>query len=91
VKGVGAAFHPATVSSSQAMISSGVWGCWPAKARRTRIRWSDSAIFNQLPESGVYSGNTPWAKSQRTSSMLRCPARLSPTRISRNGGMGSGP
>src|SRR5258706_487338 len=32
--GVGAAFHPATVSSNQVMISCGVCGCCPASARR---------------------------------------------------------
>jgi len=32
-KGVGAAVQPATVSSSQAMSSAAVWGCWPASAR----------------------------------------------------------
>ena len=32
---------------------AGDWGWCPASARRTRMRWTDSAIFNQEPLSGV--------------------------------------
>src|SRR3954471_3610196 len=52
-KGVGLAFQPATVSSSQAIRSSWDWGCCPSRARRTMMRWTDSAMFNQEPLSGV--------------------------------------
>lgn len=34
---VGASFQPATVSSNQVIMSSGVSGCWPACARRTGV------------------------------------------------------
>src|SRR6266568_8510999 len=40
------------------------------------------------PLSGVYSGMTPWANSQVTIELLRCPARLSQIRIKRSGGSG---
>ena len=56
---LGCAFQPVTVPSSQAMISAAVCGCWPARARRTMIRWTDSAMLSQEPDSGVYKGSTP--------------------------------
>src|SRR3954453_18394057 len=52
-KGVGLAFQPAAVSSSQAIRSSWDWGCCPSRARRTMMRWTDSAMFSQEPLIGV--------------------------------------
>jgi len=51
--GVGAAFHPATVSSNQVNDLLRVCGCCPASARRTTIRCSASARLSHEPESGV--------------------------------------
>lgn len=51
--GVGSAFQPATVSSSHVMISVGVCGCCPSKARRTLRRWSAAARFSQEPLNGA--------------------------------------
>ena len=51
--GVGSWFQPATVCSNQSMICCGVCGSCPARARRTRMRCIDSAIFSQDPPSGV--------------------------------------
>ena len=50
----------------------------------------DSAMLSHDPDSGVYSGITPWANSHNTSASLQCPARLSSTSSSRNGGNASG-
>jgi hypothetical protein len=50
----------------------------------------DSAMFSQLPPSGVYSGMTPWAQSQSTISGVLWPARLSQTSRSRSGGRSAG-
>jgi uncharacterized membrane protein len=88
-KGVGAWFHPISVSSNHPMISSGVCGCCPASARRTMIRCSDSAIFSHEPLSGVYNGMTPCWNNHRTIDQLRCPAKLSQIRSKRSGGNGS--
>src|SRR5258708_38325898 len=86
MNGVGAAFQPATVSSNQVMISAAVFGCWPLSARPHRMRWTDSAMFNQEPLNGVYSGITPCANNQMTMDELKWPARLSQTSISPRGG-----
>jgi len=51
----------------EVMISSGVRGCRPARARRTMIRWTASGRVSHDPESGVYQGITPCANSQPTS------------------------
>ena len=72
------------------MMSSGDAGVAPASARRTRMRWIDSAMFSQEPLSGVYSGMTPWATSHNTSAGVLCPVRLSRTSSSRRGGRRSG-
>ena len=72
------------------MISSAVCGCWPSKARRLRIRCTDSVIFSQDPLNGVYSGMMPWLKSHRTISGVECPARLSQIKSMRKGGSSSG-
>ncbi len=88
--GVGSRFHPRTVASSHAMISPGVCGCCPARARRTRMRWIDSAIVSQEPPSGVYSGMIPCRNSHSTSSGVVCPARLSQMSSMRKGGNSTG-
>jgi len=88
-KGVGSAFHPSAVSSNQSMRSSGVAGSCPARARRTMMRCTDSAMLSHDPESGVYKGSTPWRVSQRRRAALVWPTRLSQTRISRSGGRGA--
>jgi hypothetical protein len=88
--GVGSAFQPRAVASSQSMMSSGDVGVSPASARRTRMRWIDSAMFSQEPLSGVYSGMTPWATSHRTRLGVLWPVRLSRTSSSRRGGRRSG-
>jgi len=64
-KGVGWAFHPVAVSSNHVMRSCGVVGSWPASARRTIMRWTDSAMLSHDPERGVYKGSTPCATNQR--------------------------
>ena len=53
------------------MMSFGDAGVSPVSARRTRMRWIDSAMFSQDPLSGVYSGITPWANSQVMIDVLR--------------------
>ena len=53
VKGVGRLFQAWAVCSNQPPISAGLRGCWPSSARRFRMRWMDSAMFSQLPPSGV--------------------------------------
>ena len=69
---VGAAFQPATVSSSHVMTSTAVEvGCCPESARPMRMRWTDSAMFSQDPLSGVQSGITPWANNHFTIDQLR--------------------
>ena len=72
-------FQPATVASSQVSRSCWDWGWWPSSARRTRIRWTDSAMFSQDPLIGVYSGMMPCWNNQSTMVPLRWPARLSQT------------
>ena len=57
-----------------------------AKARLTRTRWMDSAIFNPLPLMGVYSGMMPCAISQHTNATLLWPLRLSRISNNRKGG-----
>ena len=52
------------------------------------MRWTDSAMFSQEPLNGVYSGITPCANNQMTMDELKCPARLSQTKISRRRGNG---
>jgi hypothetical protein len=52
-KGVGCRFQLPAVCSNQAPISAGLEGCCPSRARRLRMRWIDSAMFSQLPPSGV--------------------------------------
>ena len=52
-KGVGSAFQPRAVASNQAISWSVVSGCCPARARRPKMRWIDSALLSQEPESGV--------------------------------------
>jgi hypothetical protein len=49
-----------------------------------------SAMFSHDPPNGVNSGITPWANSHSTSSGVLCPARLSSTGSTRNGGSCSG-
>src|SRR5207249_10471744 len=51
-------------------------------------RRSSDLKLSHEPLSGVYSGMTPWANSQVTIELLRCPARLSQIRIKRSGGSG---
>src|SRR5205807_1246686 len=63
-------------------------GCWPFSARPEMMRWTDSAMFSQEPLKGVYSGITPCANNQMTMDELKCPARLSQTKISRRRGNG---
>ena len=46
-------------------------------------------MLSQEPDKGVLSGMTPCWKSQRTMDVLKCPAKLSQTRINRQGGNGS--
>jgi len=77
-----------TVSSNQVMISAAVFGCWPFSARPQMVRWTDSAMFNQEPLNGVYSGITPCANNHMTIDELKWPARLSQMRIKRSGGNG---
>lgn len=85
-KAVGSRFHPCAVASSQSMICSGVAGCWPSNARRFKMRCTDSVMLSQLPESGVYSGILPCAKSHSISSGVWWPARLSQISSNRSGG-----
>ena len=83
-------FQCSATAANQAMICSGVPGCWPAKARRFRMRWILSAMFSQLPDSGVYRGMMPWANSHSSSSGVLCPVRLSSTNNIRKGGSSAG-
>jgi hypothetical protein len=53
MKGVGCRFQASAVCWNQVPISAGLCGCWPSSARRLRMRWMDSAMFSQLPPSGV--------------------------------------
>ena len=55
-------------------------GMLPIQGRPRIIRCSDSAKLSHEPLSGVYSGITPWANSQVTIELLKCPARLSQIR-----------
>ena len=87
---VGSAFQPRAVASSQSMMSSGDLGVSPARARRTRMRWIDSAMFSQEPLNGVWRGMTPWATSHSTSAGVLWPLRLSRTSSIRSGGKRSG-
>jgi hypothetical protein len=52
-KGVGCLFQPATVCSNQSMTSWAFLGWCPASARRTMMRWMDSAMFKHEPPRGV--------------------------------------
>lgn len=93
--GVGCRFHPRAVASSPSMICGGCVGCCPCRARRVRMRCTDSAGalwagFNQLPPNGVYNGMIPCANSQTTNAGVLCPTRLSRTRSIRNGGGSAG-
>jgi hypothetical protein len=72
------------------MISSVVLGCWPARARRFKMRWIASAIFNHEPLSGVYKGMMSCAINHSTIVGVLCPARLSQINNIRNGGTSSG-
>lgn len=87
--GVGFRLQPSATASSQSMISSGVVGCCPAKARRFRIGWIDSLMFNQEPPRGVERGMIPCWISQSTRLGVVWPARLSPTTSLRRGGKSS--
>ncbi len=71
MNGVGWAFQPETVCSSQVINSAMFCGCWPLNARPQMMRWTDSAMFSQDPLSGVYSGITPWANNQVVIDVLR--------------------
>jgi hypothetical protein len=84
--GVGCAFHPRAVASNHSMISCGSLGWCPSKARRLRIRCTDSVIFSHDPLNGVYSGIIPWLNSHRTISGVLCPAKLSQINSIRSGG-----
>jgi len=53
--------------------------------------WTDSAMFSQLPLSGVYSGSTAWANSQEDQLHAQVPRQIVQTRIRRSGGSGCGP
>src|SRR5438270_9024929 len=53
----------------------------PFSARPQMMRWTDSAMFNQEPLNGVYSGITPCANNHMTIDELKWPARLSQMRI----------
>src|SRR5437870_558900 len=66
MNGVGSAFQPRAVCSSQLMMSSGEAGVVPSSARWLRIRWTDSVMFSHEPLNGVYSGITPWANNHST-------------------------
>ncbi len=50
----------------------------------------DSAMFNQLPDSGVYKGKMPCSHSHSINSGVLCPVKLSHTNKRRNGGNASG-
>src|SRR6266849_8477449 len=47
--GVGCWFQPATVCSNQSMLCWAFLGCWPAKARGTMMRCTDSAMLSHEP------------------------------------------
>ena len=49
-----------------------------------------SAMFNQLPPSGVYNGKIPCANNHTTNTGVLWPARLSNTNNNRNGGNSAG-
>src|SRR3954447_6265932 len=46
-------FQACAVWTNQVPISAGLVGYWPSSARRLRMRWIASAMFSQLPPSGV--------------------------------------
>jgi len=85
-QGVGSAFRPRAVASSQSMRSSGEVGASPASARRTRIRRIDSARPSQAPLGGVDGGTTPWASRHGTRAGALWPVRLSRPGSRRRGG-----
>lgn len=88
--GVGFRFQARETASNQAMISSGLVGCCPASARRSKIRCIDSVMFNQEPPRGVYNGLIPCWINQSTMLGLLWPARLSQINSIRSGGRSSG-
>jgi hypothetical protein len=84
--GVGSLFHPRAVASNHSMICSGLFGCCPDSARRIRIPWIDSVMFNQEAPNGVYKTMIPSANIHNNSSGVLCPARLSKTNNILSGG-----
>ena len=73
-KAVGSRFHPRAVASNQSMICSGVVGWCPSRARRFKMRCTDSVMLSQLPPSGVNKGIIPCAKRE-THQLRRMVAR----------------
>ena len=57
--GSGRRSSPPPPRSARSSPPPGSAGCWPASARRTRMRWTDSARFSHEPPSGVNSGQMP--------------------------------
>jgi hypothetical protein len=88
--GVGSLFHPRAVASNHSMISSGSFGCCPDSARRVKIRWIDSVMFNHDAPNGVYTTMIPRANIHNSNSGVLCPARLSKTNNILNGGSSLG-
>ena len=78
-------FQARATASKHWMICSGRSECVPDRARRTTIRWMDSARLSQLPPNGVKSTIAPCAVSQQSSSANRWPARLSQINSIRSG------